>query len=149
MTIIQKIIQWARPRGYSARYGSANQINNYLTDVDYSDSLDGIVVYMYLVTALESRAGRTRADVGIFFSSLCDFDFDGEALLTEQERLRDASKVLLHCIDAGNELRIVGEPRWQFGYDDFAENVCWCCLRATMEEMAGDCVPMDEGCPEQ
>lgn len=146
MTIIQTILNWARARGYAARYGSVYQINDYLTGVDYSQSLDGIAVYMYLITAMESRAGHARAEVGVLFSSLCDFDFDGEALLVEQQRLMDASKGLLYCIDAGNELRTVGEPRWQFGYDDFAENVCWCCLRVTLEDMAGDCVPLGEGC---
>ena len=44
MMIIDKILQWARERGYTAVYGSAEQVNEMLTDVPFADSEDGTVV---------------------------------------------------------------------------------------------------------
>ena len=35
------------------------------------------------------------------------------------------------------------DPRWQYGYDDYAENVCWVCLRVTLTASAADCVPLE------
>lgn len=141
MIIIDKILEWARERGYTAVYGSHEQVNEMLTDVQFSDSKDGTAVVMHLITDSATVDGRDRAVVAVYFASLCPFDFDGEALLPEQERLKGIGKELLNDIRTGHEMTYA-DPRWQYGYDDYAENVCWVCLRVTLTASAADCVPL-------
>ena len=148
MMFIDNILSWARARGYAALYGSAYQLNDFMTGTDFAASTDNTAVYCHLITAMESINGHDRAEVAVYFARLCDFDFNPENLLPVQEELKDISKEFLQCVSEGNAVRYLGVPRWRFGYDDFAENVCWCCLRVTLEDMSGDCVPMGGGCPE-
>ena len=148
MMFIDYILDWARARGYVALYGSAYQLNDFMTDADYAAATDETAIYCHLITAMESVNGHDRAEVAIYFARLCDFDFNPEGLLSVQDELKEISKSFLNCVSEGNAVRYLFTPRWQFGYDDFAENVCWCCLRVTLEDMAGDCVPMGGGCPE-
>lgn len=142
MMFVDYILQWARERGYNAAYGSAEQVNEMLTNVPFSLSTDGTAVIMHLVTNSDTVDGRDRAVVAVYFASLCDFDFDGESLLPEQERLKGIGKELLNGIRKGNVLTY-DTPRWQYGYDDYAENVCWVCLRVTLTASAADCVPFE------
>lgn len=142
MIFIDKILDWARERGYTAVYGSAEQVNEILNNTPFADSKDGTVVFMHLVTDSATVDGRDRAVVAVYFASLCDFDFDGEELLPEQERLKGIGKELLNSIRTGNEMTY-SDPRWQYGYDDYAENVCWVCLRVTLTASAADCVPFE------
>lgn len=141
MMIVDKILELARERGYTAVYGSAEQVNEMLTDVDFAASKDGTAVVMHLVTDSATVDGKDTAVVAVYFASLCDFDFDGESLLSEQERLKNIGKELLNSIRTGNEMTYA-DPRWQYGYDDYAENVAWVCLRVTLTASAADCVPM-------
>ena len=141
MIIIDKILDWARGRGYTAVYGSSEQVNEMLTDVPFADSKDATAVVMHLVTDSATVNGKDTAVVAVYFASLCDFDFDGESLLPEQERLKDIGKELLNDIRTGNVMTY-SDPRWQYGYDDYAENVCWACLRVTITASAADCVPL-------
>ena len=141
MMIVDKILDWARGRGYTAVYGSAGQINEMLTDVDFAASKDATAVVMHLVTDSATDDGKDTAVVVVYFASLCDFDFAGESLLPEQERLKNIGKKLLNEIRTGNEMTYA-DPRWQYGYDDYAENVCWVCLRVTLTASAADCVPL-------
>lgn len=141
MMTVDKILEWARGRGYTAVYGSAWQINEMLTDVDFAASKDATAVIMHLVTDSATVDGKDTAVVAVYFASLCDFDFDGEQLLPEQERLKGIGKELLNDIRTGNEMTY-NDPRWQYGYDDYAENVCWVCLRVTLTASAADCVPL-------
>ena len=142
MMIIDKILDWARERGYTSVYGSAEQVNEMLNNTPFAASKDGTVVVMHLVTDSATVDGHDRAVVAVYFASLCPFDFDGEALLPEQERLKSIGKELLNHIRAGNEMTY-SDPRWQYGYDDYAENVCWVCLRVTLTASAPDCVPLE------
>ena len=142
MIFINEIIEWARERGHNAVYGSPEQVNEMLTNVPFSSSTDGTAVIMHLVTASETVDGRDRAVIAVYFASLCDFDFDGESLLPEQERLKGIGKELLNDIRKGNEMTY-DAPRWQYGYDDYAENVCWVCLRVTLTASAADCIPLE------
>lgn len=142
MIIIDKILEWARGRGYTSKYGSAEQINEMLNNTPFASSKDGTVVLMHLATDSATVDGKDRAVVAVYFASLCDFDFDGEALLPEQERLKGIGKDLLNDIRTGNEMTY-SDPRWQYGYDDYAENVCWVCLRVTLTASAADCVPFE------
>ena len=142
MIIVDQILQWARNNGYTAVYGSAEQVNEMLTSVPFADSKDGTVVVMHLIASSETVDGHDRATLAVYFASLCDFDFDGEALLPEQERLKNAGKALLHHLRSGNALSYA-DPRWQYGYDDYAENVAWVCLRVTLTALAADCVPLE------
>ena len=142
MIFIDQILQWARERGYTAVYGSAEQVNEMLNNTPFAASEDGTVVVMHLITDSATVDGRDRAVVAVYFSSLCDFDFDGEALLPEQERLKGIGKELLNDIRTGNVMTYE-DPRWQYGYDDYAENVCWVCLRVTLTASASDCVPLE------
>lgn len=142
MILIDKILDWARERGYTAVYGSAEQVNEILSKTPFADSKDGTVVVMHLITDSATVDGHDRAVVAVYFASLCDLDFNGEALLPEQERLKGIGKELLNSIRKGNEMTY-SDPRWQYGYDDYAENVCWVCLRATLTASAADCVPLE------
>ena len=138
---VDYILQWARDNGYSAVYGSPEQVNEMLTSVPFADYKDGTAVIMHLVTDSETYNGHDRAIVAVYFASLCPFDFNGESLLSEQERLKSIGKELLNDIRTGNTIAYE-YPRWQYGYDDYAENVCWVCLRVTLTALAADCVPL-------
>lgn len=140
MMFIDEILNWVRGRGYKAVYGSAEQVNEMLNNTPFADSKGNTVVVMHLITDSATVDGRDRAVIAVYFASLCDFDFDGEALLPEQERLKNIGKEFLNHIRAGNVMTY-SEPRWQYGYDDYAENVCWVCLRVTLTASAADCVP--------
>lgn len=141
MMFMDYILQWARDKGYAAVYGSPEQVNEMLTSVPFDNSKDGTAVIMHLVADSETYNGHDRAVVAVYFASLCPFDFDGESLLPEQERLKNIGKELLNGIRTGNALSYE-YPRWQYGYDDYAENVCWVCLRVTLTALAADCVPL-------
>ena len=94
-------------------------------------------------SAIETaNGGHDRTTVGVFFSRLCDFDFDPEGLLSVQDGLKAIGKSLLNDINAGNVLGYEEPVRWQYGYDDYADNVAWVCMRVTLENLAADCVPM-------
>lgn len=138
---VDYILQWARDKGYAAVYGSPEQVNEMLTNVPFANSQDGTAVIMHLVADSETVDGHDRAIVAVYFASLCPFDFDGESLLSEQERLKNIGKDLLNDIRTGNTIAYE-YPRWQYGYDDYAENVCWVCLRVTLTALAADCVPI-------
>ena len=138
---IDYILQWARDKGYAAVYGSPEQVNEMLTNVPFADYTDGTAVIMHLVADSETYNGYDRAIIAVYFASLCPFDFNGESLLSEQERLKNIGKSLLNYIRTGNVLAYE-YPRWQYGYDDYAENVCWVCLRVTLTALAADCVPL-------
>lgn len=138
---VDYILQWARDKGYDAVYGSPKQVNEMLTNVPFASSQDGTAVIMNLVTDSETVDGHDRAIVAVYFASLCPFDFNGESLLSEQERLKNIGKDLLNDIRTGNTIAYE-YPRWQYGYDDYAENVCWVCLRVTLTALAADCVPL-------
>ena len=138
---VDYIFQWARDKGYAAVYGSPEQVNEMLTNVPFASSQDGTAVIMHLVADSETYNGHDRAIVAVYFASLCPFDFDGESLLSEQERLKNVGKDLLNDIHTGNTIAYE-YPRWQYGYDDYAENVCWVCLRVTLTALAADCVPI-------
>lgn len=146
MRIVQSLIKLLRDAGFETRYGTAYQINDYLTDVDFSQSRSETAAYIHLITSLSSVNGRERGDFSVYFARLCDFDFNGEDLLDVQEELKGYGEELIRSATCGNEVRISGSARWQFGYDDFAENVCWACLRVTVESTTEECVPFGEGC---
>lgn len=139
---VDYILSWARDRGYTAVYGSAEQVNEMLNNTPFADYKDGTVVVMHLVTNSETVDGHDRAVMAVYFASLCPFDFDGEALLPEQERLKNIGKELLNDIRRGNVIT-ADSARWQYGYDDYAENVCWGCLRVTLTAAAADCFPLE------
>ena len=142
MIFFDDILTYFRNLGHAAVYGSHEQVNEMLTNVPFSASKDGTAVIMHLVTASETVDGHDRAVMAVYFASLCPFDFDGEALLPEQERLKDIGKALLNDTRRGNVIT-ADSARWQYGYDDYAENVCWVCLRVTLTASAADCVPLE------
>ena len=142
MMFLDYILQWARDKGYTAVYGSPEQVNEMLTDVPFADSKDGTAVIMHLVSESETYNGHDRAIVAVYYASLCPLDFNGESLLPEQERLKNIGKALLNDIRTGNVLSYE-YPRWQYGYDDYAENVAWVCLRVTVKALAADCVELN------
>lgn len=146
MNIVQTLIRLLRDAGFETRYGTAYQINDYLTDVDFSQSRGGTVAYIHLITSLSSVNGRERGEFAVYFARLCDFDFNGEELLDVQQELKGYGEELIRAATCGNEVRVLGNARWQFGYDDFAENVCWVCMRVTLESTTEECVPFGDGC---
>lgn len=141
---INEILDWARTKRYWPMYGSALQVNDFMTDADYSACKNGIAVYCHLITSMETVNWHDRADVAVYFAKLCDFDFNPTALLTVHEQLKDAGKAMMHDFMNGNTVKVIGEARWQFGYDDYAENVAWACMRVTIEDAAGDCFPFEK-----
>lgn len=137
ITTIKNIIQGM---GLPFRYGNPSQINRYLQDVDYSAATDGIAAYCYLITESTYENGKERATLAVFFSKLMPFDFNGDQAVQVTDACKAKAKEFLHIVEAGNQLT-VGDIRLQYGYDDFAENVGWCALRATFGMAAADCVP--------
>jgi hypothetical protein len=63
-----------------------------------------------------------------------------------QEELKNTGKRLLLHIERGNDMSYDG-VRWQYGYDDYAENVAWVCLRVTLTALAADCNAREEAIP--
>ena len=149
MIFIDKILQWGRDNGFSALYGTPEQVNEMMTSTDFGASQDGTVMYCHLITDSETESGRDSATVAVYLCRLCDFDFNGEDLLPVQEELKDTGKQLLHDIAIGNVMTYDG-VRWQYGYDDYADNVAWVCLRVTLTALSADCygreIPTESGC---
>ena len=143
MMFIDKILTWARNNGISAIYGSPEQVNAMMQNTDFSSSDGGTVMYCHLITDSETTDGRDTAAVAVYFCRLCDLDFNGENLLPVQSELKDTGKQLLLYIERGNEMAYDG-VRWQYGYDDYAENVAWVCLRVTLTALSADCFGRQE-----
>lgn len=143
MNAIDTIRQWCSTNGYSFTYGNPYHVNVWMGETDFSASTDGVCVYAYLLTASEYDGNRDSYNVGIYFATLVDFDFDNETIDTTTESLKERAKTLLNDISNGNALGWSG-ARFEYGYDDYAENVCWCCLRVTLTALAAECVPMPE-----
>lgn len=146
MIFVDKILEWARNNGISALYGTPEQVNEMMTSTDFGASQDGTVMYCHLITDSETTDGRDTATVAVYFCRLCDFDFDGENLLPVQEELKATGKRLLLHIERGNGMTYEG-VRWQYGYDDYAENVAWVCLRVTLTALSADCNAREEDVP--
>lgn len=146
MIFIDKILAWARNNGIYALYGSPEQVNAMMQDTDFAASDGGTVLYCHLITDSETTDGRDTAMVAVYFCRLCDFDFDGENLLPVQEELKATGKSLLLHIERGNGMTYEG-VRWQYGYDDYAENVAWVCLRVTLTALSADCKVREEDIP--
>lgn len=140
MNAVSTILQYFRSNGHLATYGTMSMINEALNSMSFASSTNGIAVFVNLVTSGESSDGHDRCELAVYAAKLCDFDFSGEGLLPSQEAMKEVLKKMLSCLNDGNAFRPVGSPRWQFGYDDFAENVAWVCCRFTAESRASECV---------
>lgn len=127
--------------GLPFRYGNPSQINYYLQNVDYAAAPDGVAAYCYLLTDSEYVNGKEGGNVAVFFSTLIDFDFDGQQALNATDMCKAKAKEFLPKVAQSNLIRYDG-ARFQYGYDDFAENVAWCAVRAYFEDMVPDCVSM-------
>lgn len=157
MNAIDIIRQWCAANGYSFVYGNPSHVNVWMGETDFSASTDGVCVYAYLLTASEYDGNRDSYNVGIYFATLTDFDFDNTTIDTTTESLKERAKTLLNDLSNGNAVGWSG-ARFEYGYDDYAENVCWCCLRVTLESLAAECVeyeptpsggyPYDIFCPQ-
>ena len=133
--IIKNIIEGM---GLTFNYGNPSQINYYLHNTDYSQSADNITAFCYLLTDANYENGKTRATIAVFFSKLMDFDFDGSQAIAVQKACEDKAKEFLTIVSHGNVLRY-SDARFQYGYNDFAENVGWCAVRAVYE-IGADCL---------
>lgn len=139
--MIQQIKQIITDLGIAFRYGNTAQINEYLQHVDYSATAGGVAAYCYLLTDTEYTNGKEGGNVAVFFSTLIDFDFDGQQTLNATDICKAKAKEFLQKVAESNLIRYEG-ARFQYGYDDFAENVAWCAVRAYFEDMVPDCVTM-------
>lgn len=139
MNAIDTIRNWCSGNGYSFSYGNPYHVNVWMGETDFSASTDGVSVYCYLLTGSDYDGNRDTYNVGIFFATLVDFDFNNETIDGVTEDLKERAKTLLNDLAAGNAVGWSG-ARFEYGYDDFAENVCWCCLRVTLESLAAECV---------
>lgn len=136
--VIDEIKDVVTAMGLPFLYGNPSQINEYLTHVDYSTN--GFAAFCYLLGDVDYENGKEVANVAVFFSCLMPFDFDGQQAIDTEKACMGKAKEFLTNVSQGNSLRY-GGARFQFGHDDFAENVGWCAVRATFELMAPDCVP--------
>lgn len=144
--MIEKIKAIIDDMGVPFRYGSPNQINYYLNNVDYAAAPDGVAAYCYLLTDSEYINGKERATIAVFFSKLIDFDFDGQQALNATDICKAKAKEFLHQVAIGNSLTYQ-DARFQYGYNDFAENVAWCAVRAVFEVSEADCWPLPDYMP--
>lgn len=142
MNAIETIRQWCEAQGLPFCYGNPWQVNVWMGETNFALGTDSTAVYAYLLTDSGYDDGRDTYDVGLFFARLIPFDFDHQNIDRVTESLKQMSKGLLNHIGAGNVLGWSG-ARWQYGYDDYAENVAWCCLRVTLTALAADCVPLE------
>lgn len=146
--MIQQIKQIITDLGIEFRYGNPSQINEYLQHVDYSSTAGGVAAYCYLLTDTEYTNGKEGGNVAVFFSTMIDFDFDGQQALNATDICKAKAKEFLQKVAESNLIRYEG-ARFQYGYDDFAENVAWCAVRAYFEDMVPDCWPMTKPPTEQ
>lgn len=135
ITRIKAIIE---SMGIPFRYGNPSQINYYLNNVDYAAAPDGVAAYCYLLTDSEYVNGKERATIAVFFSKLISFDFNGSEAVSVTDDCKAKAKEFLHQVAIGNSL-IYQDARFQYGYNDFAENVAWCAVRAVFELTEADC----------
>lgn len=157
MTPSQLIRQWCAAQGYAYKYGNPAHIEVWMGETDFSASTDGVCVFAHLLTASDyDPSGRDRHNLAVYFATLTPFDFDTDTIDQVTEGLHARAKSMLAYIQQGNAFGWEG-ARFQYGYDDYAENVAWCCLRVTLTALASDCVPipheepqyeMVEGLPE-
>lgn len=133
--VIKNIIEGM---GLTFNYGNPSQINYYLHNTNYSQSADNITAFCYLLTDANYENGKTRATVAVFFSKLMDFDFSGQQAIDSQKACEEKAKQFLNIIANGNVITYT-DARFQYGYNDFAENVGWCAVRALFE-IDSDCV---------
>lgn len=140
MKAITQIKQWAEDNGYGFMYGNPAHLNRMMHDTNYSSLADNTAVHCYLITSADTQNAHDRVSVGVYFSRLCDFDFDPTSLLAVQEELMKIGKMMLASLADGNIVGYEEPVRWQFGYDDFADNVVWVCARVTFFDLAADCV---------
>lgn len=141
--MITKIKAIIDSMGLPFRYGNPSQINYYLNNVDYAAAPDGVAAYCYLLTDSEYVNGKERATIAVFFSKLIDFDFDGSDAVSVTDVCKDKAKQFIHDVEVGNSLTC-SDVRIQYGYNDFAENVAWCAVRAVFEVSEADCWPLPD-----
>lgn len=141
--MLQRIKAIIESMGIPFRYGNPSQINYYLNNVDYAAAPDGVAAYCYLLTDSEYVNGKERATIAVFFSKLIDFDFNGSEAIRVTDDCKAKAKEFLHQVAIGNSLKYQG-ARFQYGYNDFAENVAWCAVRAVFEVSEADCWPLPD-----
>ena len=141
MTAIDHIRQWCATYGFAFSYGNPNHVEVWMGETDFSSSTDGVAVFSHLLTSEEWDGSHDTSYVGVWFASLVPFDFDNETIDATTEMLKNKAKALLASIQQGNAFGWDG-ARFQYGYDDYAENVAWCCLRVTLTALTADCVPL-------
>lgn len=129
--------------GIPFRYGNPSQINYYLNNVDYAAAPDRVAAYCYLLTDSEYINGKERATIAVFFSKLIPFDFNGSEAVSVTDDCKAKAKEFLHQVEIGNSLTYQ-DARFQYGYNDFAENVAWCAVRAVFEITEADCYEMPD-----
>lgn len=146
MMFVPEILKYLRSRGVTSIYGSPNQVNRAMQEVKFANSTNKTIAFVYLIDELQQVNGYEQANIGVYFARLCPFDFNGEDLLAAQEEMKGYGYALLYHLDSGNEITYDSTyVRWQFGYSDYAENVAWACMRATLYARAAECVPMGAG----
>lgn len=144
MTPSQLIRQWCNGQGYAYKYGNPAHINVWMGETYFSASTDGVCVFAHLLTASDyDESGHDRHNLAIYFATLTPFDFDTDTIDQVTEGLHARAKSLLSHIQQGNVFGWEG-ARFQYGYDDYAENVAWCCLRVTLTALTADCVPLPD-----
>lgn len=142
MTPSQYLRHWCAGEGYAYKYGNPTHINVWMGETDFSASTGGVCVFAHLLTASDyDESGHDRHNLAIYFATLTPFDFDTDTIDQVAEGLHSRAKSLLSYIQQGNAFGWEG-ARFQYGYDDYAENVAWCCLRVTLTDLAADCVPI-------
>ena len=146
--MIERIKAIIDDMGVPFRYGNPSQINYYLNNVDYSAAPDGVAAFCYLVTDSEYVNGKERATIAVFFSKLIDFDFNGSDAVSVTDTCKEKAKQFIHAVEVGNSLTC-SEVRFQYGYNDFAENVAWCAVRAVFEVSESDCWPLPDYRPSE
>lgn len=139
--MLQRIKAIIESMGIPFRYGNPSQINYYLNNVDYAAAPDGVAAYCYLLTDSEYVNGKERATIAVFFSKLIDFDFNGSEAISVTDDCKAKAKEFLNQVAIGNSLTYQ-DARFQYGYNDFAENVAWCAVRAVFEVSEADCWPL-------
>ena len=138
MDFINYIKTLSVARGHAFAYGNRMQINEKLNKINFSASAGGIVNFCYLIED-EGGGGIASAQLAIYFCKIEKFDFDTDKISAENELLKDEANKILEDIKDGNTARYEESVRFSFGYDDFSENVLWCCMRVSLYSLSCNC----------
>lgn len=136
MNIIEYFKKKIEELGYTFAVGDMRQLNRHINDIDFSSSHEGVVVCCNNINE-EYYEDRTSAIVSLYFCKMMPFDFDSYDTVSEQMKVRDHAHIILQAFKTDNVVDY-SNARITYGFDEFADNVLYCCVRMRVESLAAE-----------